>query len=898
MLDEHRPDPDELLASIQKQEAQAERGKLKIFLGMAAGVGKTYTMLKEAHQLRDDGLDVVVGYIETHGRRETEELLDGLEVLPRRQVEYRGSWLEEMDLDAVLERQPALVLVDELAHTNIPGARHAKRYQDVLDILEAGCDVYTTVNVQHFESRADAVRQITGITVHETVPDTLLELADDVELIDLTPEELRKRLFEGKVYTPERVNVAADNFFRVGNLTALRMMALRLTAERVDHQLQDYMELKRIAGPWKSGERLLVAIGPGPFSARLIRWTRRMAYNLEAPWLAVFVEGSRTLPEDAQAMVSRHLELARSLGAEVLTVAGDDVPDALLNLARRRNITQIIIGKPLHKPRLALFRRGSHVDRLIRNSGNIDVYVVTGDDPSGEPSRSALPALPKIDRRSGWRGYLLAAGAIGLITLIDFLIVPIAGYQLVGLTDLLAVLLVAIYIGRGPALLAAVLSGLSWNYLFIEPLLTLQIFLPQDIALLLLYFVIALFAGNLAARLRTREQQAQFNAERNLALFTLTHETAGAMDMDAVLATAVEQVGRVFDAEVAVLLPRATGDGIAPHPSSSLAMDEKEEGVAGWVFEHGRVAGRNTDTLPKASARYYPLRAPSGIVGVIGLRRRSTERLPFDQESLLETFVGQIALAVERELLDEAAEQATLLRESERLSATLLNSISHELRTPIASIRGAADSLLRPGTGLNEPSRRQLTHDILDASERLNRLVENLLDMSRLESGRLHLKRDWCDMREIIGVAAQRLASCLAERPLTIDVQPDLSLIRLDFVLIEQVLVNLLDNTCAYTPPGTRVQIQAREQNKWCELTLSNDGPPIPAPDLERIFDKFYRLPGTAVTGTGLGLPISRGLVEAHGGTLAAENLLARGVRFTIRLPMPDEPPPVQEARS
>lgn len=896
MLDEHRPDPDELLATIQKQEAQAERGKLKIFLGMAAGVGKTYAMLLEARQLMAEGVDVVVGYIETHGRRETELLLGGLEIVPRRRIEYRGAWLEEMDLEAILERRPALVLVDELAHTNAAGARHAKRHQDVLDILEAGSDVYTTVNVQHFESRADAVRQITGITVHETVPDTLLELAEDVELIDLTPEELRKRLFEGKVYTPERVNIAADNFFRVGNLTALRMMALRLTAERVDHQLQDYMELKRIAGPWKSGERLMVAIGPGPFSARLIRWTRRMAYNLEAPWLAVFVESSHPLSDEAQAIVNHHFDLARSLGAEVLTVAGDDVPDTLLRLARRRNITQIVIGKPLRRKQFDLFGRGSYVDRLIRDSGEIDVYVVTGDEPSDKPNKVALPTLPKIDRHSNWRGYLLAAGAIGLITLVDLLIVPIAGYQLVGLTDLLAVLLVAVYIGRGPALLAAVLSALSWNYLFIEPQLTFQISLPQDIALLLLYFAIALFAGNLTARLRIREQQAQFNAERNLALFTLTHETAGAVDMDAVLATAVEQVGRVFDAEVAVLLPRAKGDGIVPHPCGSLVMDEKEEGVAGWVFEHGRVAGRNTDTLPRASARYYPLRTPSGTVGVIGIRRYSTERLPFDQESLLETFVGQIALAVERELLDEAAEQAALLRESERLSAALLNSISHELRTPIASIRGGADSLLQPGKELGEPARRQLTRDILDASERLNRLVENLLDMSRLESGRLHLKREWCDVREIIGVAAIRLSSCLAERPLTIDTQSDLPLIKLDFVLIEQVLVNLLDNACTYTPPGTRIYIRAHEEDKWCELTVSNDGPSIPATDLERIFDKFYRVPGSAITGTGLGLPISRGLVEAHGGTLIAENPPTGGVRFMIRLPMPDEPPPVQEA--
>jgi two-component system sensor histidine kinase KdpD len=896
-MDYERPDPDALLATIQKEEDRRRRGKLKIFFGMAAGVGKTYAMLEEARRIRADEIDMVVGYVETHGRRETELLLEGLEIIPRRQIEYRGAILEEMDLDAVLARHPDLVLVDELAHSNAPGMRHAKRYQDVLDILEAGIDVYTTINVQHFESRADAVRQITGITIHETVPDTLIELADDIELIDLTPEELRKRLFEGKVYTQERVTVAADNFFRVGNLTALRMMALRLTAERVDHQLQDYMELKRIAGPWKSGERLMVAVGPGPFSERLIRWTRRMAYNLEAPWLAVFVEASKPLSVEARLMVSRHFDLARSLGAEIISIAGDDVPDALLQLARRRNVTQIVIGKPLRRRRDEILSGGSYVDRLIRHSGDIDIYVVTGDDTPRSRTGVALPSLPRVDRHSGWQGYLLSAGLIGLVTLIDFLIVPIAGYQLVGLTDLLAVLLDAVYIGRGPALLAAALSALSWNFLFIEPRFTFDIFLPQDIALLLLYFAIALFAGNLTARLRIREQQARFNAERNLALYTLTHETAGAMDMNAVLTTAVEQIGRVFDAEVAILLPDSDGGGIKPHPCSSLLMDEKEKGVAGWVYEFGRAAGRNTDTLPNAAARYYPLHTPSGTAGVIGIRRHSDDRLPFDQESLLETFIGQIALAVEREMLDEAAEQATLLRESERLSAALLNSISHELRTPIASVRGAADSLLQPGHELPADSRRQLARDILDASERLNRLVENLLDMSRLESGRLQLKREWCDVREIIGVAAHRLETCLAERPMTIDVQSDLPLVKLDFVLIEQVLVNLLDNACTYTPPGTHIRIKAFKRDRDCEIVVSNDGPPIPAEDLDRIFDKFYRIPGLTVTGTGLGLPISRGLVEAHGGTLSAENRSAGGVRFTIRLPMPDEPPPVREAR-
>lgn len=895
-MEYERPDPDALLASIQKEDERRRRGKLKIFFGMAAGVGKTFAMLEDARRVAADGVDVVVGVVETHGRAETEALLQGLEQIPRIHIEYRGATLSEMDADGILARRPELVLVDELAHSNAPGVRHLKRYQDVLELLEAGINVYTTVNVQHFESRADAVRQITGITVHETVPDTMLELADEIELIDLTPEELRKRLAEGKVYTLERSDMAARNFFRTGNLTALREMALRLTAERVDHQLQDYMDVKRITGPWKSAERLMVAVGSAPFSERLIRWTRRMAYNLEAPWLAVHVATSRPLGDEDQQRISRHFDLARSLGGEVITISDDDVPAALLHLARQRNITQIVIGKPLRKRWDEFLSGGSYVDRVIRNSGEIDVYVVTGDETEGDRPLSSWPAVPAIERQSSWRGYLLAVALIGMMTLVDFLIVPIAGYQLVGLTDLLAVLLVAVYIGRGPALLAAVLSALSWNFLFIEPRFTFDIFLPQDIALLLLYFAIALFAGNLTARLRAREQQARANAERNLALFTLTHETSVAVDMDAVLITAVAQVGRVFAAEVAILLPRSDMTGIALHPCSSLVLDEKEMGVATWVYEFGRMAGRNTDTLPTATARYYPLRTPSGTVGVIGIRRRAKERLPFDQESLLQTFVGQIALAVEREMLDDAAKQTELLRESERLTAALLNSISHELRTPLATIHGAADSLLRPGQTIPDEQRRQLTHDILDASYRLNRLVENLLDMSRLESGRLQIKQEWCDVGEIIGVAAQRLASCLVERPLSIEVPTDMPLVKLDFVLIEQVLVNLLDNACTYTPPGTHIRIKARQHDSVCEIILANDGPPIPTADLERIFDKFYRLAGATANGTGLGLPISRGLVEAHGGTLTANNCPTKGVRFTIRLPMVEKPPSVMEA--
>lgn len=888
-----RPDPDALLAAIQKNEARQGRGKLKIFIGMAAGVGKTYAMLAAAHQLRANGVDVVVGYVETHKRAETDALLAGLEAIPHRQVEYRGAWLQELDTDAVLARRPALALVDELAHTNAPGSRHLRRWQDVIELLDAGLNVWTTVNVQHFESRADAVREITGIVVHETVPDSLLDLADEIELIDLSPEDLRKRLAEGKVYTPERVEVAASNFFRVGNLTALREMALRLTAEHVDHQLQDYMQLKQIAGPWKSGERLMVAVGPSPFSERLIRWTRRMAYNLEAPWLAVYIETPRALSADARERLAQNIALARNLGGEIVTVAGDDISAALLRIAHQRNVTQIVVGKPLHRPVRDFLRRGSLVNHLIRASGDIDIYVVTGDKPEPERARPAVAAA----QPSVWTQYVLAAMIVAATTALDLIALPFIGYQAVGLIELLTVLLIAIFIGRGPALMAAAISAISWNFLFIKPLFTLEISRAEDVILFALYFAIAIFTGSLTARLRTQERQARNNAERTMALYTLAHEIAAAVNMDDVLQTAVAQIGRVFNAEVAVLLPQGEQAAPTPHASGTLPLDDKELSVALWAYDNGKPAGRFTDTLPLATVQFIPLNTATRTVGVIGIRARQTERLSFDQEVLLETFINQITLVIEREILDEAAEQSAMLRESERLYTALLNSISHELRTPIATIKGASSSLLNPATGINEGVRVALAKDIQSSADRLNRLVENLLDMSRLESGRLQLKREWCDLSDLIGVAVQRVDYCASTHPIQLQLAPGLPLVQLDFVLIEQVIVNLLDNACGYTPPGTEITVAARSLGQQVEIAVSDSGPGIPQDLIERIFEKFYRLPGTATGGTGLGLSISRGLLEAHGGTLNAENLPAGGTRFTLRLPLDGTPPPVREAQ-
>jgi two-component system sensor histidine kinase KdpD len=880
---------------VQAEEARPPRGRLKIYLGMAPGSGKTYTMLEEGRRQRSQGRDVVVGHVETHGQADVEFLLQGLEIGQGEAAERRGAQVPEMDLDALLARRPQLVLVDELPHTNAPGMRHRKRYQDVIELLEAGIDVYTTADVLHFDSRADAVAQIVGAPVQEKVPDLLIDLADEVKLIDLPPEELRLRVAQGKVSVSEHPDAALAGFYRIGNLTALREMALRLTAEHVDHKLQDYMQVKRIAGPWKSGERLLVAVGASPFSEQAVRWTRRIAYTLNAPWLAVHVQTSRSLDGPQQEQLARNLELVRSLGGEVVSTAGDDVANAIVRVARRRNVTQIVVGKPSPTQWWNPANHRTLVNELIAASGEIDIYVISGEDEAATPQ--SLQALQGNSPLSSWSDYLLALAIVAGVTAILALLFesyPWLDYHAVGLIELFAVLLIAIYLGRGPALLAAFASAISWNFLFINPRLTFAISEAQDLILFALYFVIALLAGNMTARLRQQERLARYNAERTAALYALAHATATAVNMDDVLASAVDQLGRAFDADVAILLPK--GERLEPqaHQASTFALNAADYGAASWVFENARRAGRHTATLPEVSAQYLPLRTPSRTVGVLGIRMRRPSTFTYEQELLLETFANQIALVIERELLDEAAEQSSMLRESERLHTALLNSISHELRTPIATISGAASVLVAGPT--DGRIQIELSRSIQNAASRLNGLVANLLDMSRLDAGRLQLKLDWCDVGEVIGVAAQRSGDCLVERALNIEVPPDLPLVQMDFVLMEQVLVNLLDNACSYSPPDAPITIEATLHDGMLNIAVQDGGRGIPPGDLERVFDKFYRVPGTATGGTGLGLAICRGLVEAHGGTLRAENAASGGARFTVCLPAGALPPPVKEA--
>ncbi|MEO8394861.1 MAG: ATP-binding protein, partial [Chloroflexota bacterium] len=641
----------------------------------------------------------------------------------------------------------------------------------------------------------------------------------------------------------------------------------------------------------KSADRLMVAVSPSPLSERLIRWTRRMAYNLEATWLAIYVESPRLLSDEDKVRLAHNLELARQLGGEVISTTGSDVIESLMRVARQRNVTQIVIGKPAHSPLQDLLRGGSYVNRLVRASGAVDVYVVTGD-----PSESSQQVrLPRPQPHSVWHEYMLGALIIAAVTAINLVTLPFIGYQAVGMTDLLAVLLIAAYIGRGPALVAAALSAITWDILFIPPRFTPIINHLEDVIVLVMYFFIAIFTGNLTAKIRAQQQQARSYAERTLAVYTLARETASAVTMDDVLKTAIDQIGRVFDAEVAIFLRTNTNHLEAqPHPLSTLTVNEKEFTVATWVFDNGKPAGHYTETLSAAEAKYLPLLTSGGTVGVLGVRTRKNERLSIDEEALLDTFTRQVALVIEREMLDEAAEQAAMLRESERLHNTLLNSISHELRTPIATIVGAASSLLNQS--VNPEAEHALLSDIQAAADRLNRLVANLLDMTRLESGRLKLKLEWCDIGDLINVALSSTAKRLVEHPVTLHLAANLPLVQMDFVLMEQVLVNLLDNIASYTPSGTPVEISGKAEDGTIHVSVTDHGGGLPADDLERVFDKFYRVPGSRAGGTGLGLSISRGLVTAHGGTIEAANLPEGGAQFTIKLPITTAPPPAQEA--
>ena len=888
MLEESRPNPDALLSSLQREEAAKHRGRLKVFLGMCPGVGKTFAMLEAARRELAEGRDVVAGYIVTHGRRETDALVAGIPQIPRLNMEYRGMSLDELDIDAMLARHPQLALVDELAHTNAPGSRHPKRYQDVIELLDAGIDVFTTLNVQHVESRADTVRDITGAEIQETIPDSVLDQAE-IELVDLPPDELLKRLAEGRVYVAERAQAAAKGFFKQGNLFALRELALRLAAEHVGQNVRDYLAARQIGGPWKSGQCLLVGLSPSPLSESMARWTRRMSDSLQAPWIAVYVDTGGTLSEADQARLQKNLTLARELGAEVITTGDQDVVTALLRVARQHNVTQIVVGKPAGRWSLAGWFGQSALHRLIQESGQIDIHCVRAE--SNAPDTRAV--ISRHLFRSSPRQYMSALGMVGATTALNFFVSKWTGHYTPSLVYLLSIVGLALFVGRGPILLAATVSALLWNYYFLPPLYTFYITSVQDALMFCTFFAVALVMGQLTARLRAQRQADREREARATALYLLTRELAEGKDLAELLGIVVGEVGKVFAAKVAVLLPEPDQpEQIVAYPFGTLEVTEKEQAVALWVYRNDKPAGRTTDTLPSARALYLPLVAPAGCLGVIGLELRDEKLLSLQQRNLLESFIRQIALVLDRQRLRDAEQSATVLAESERLSKALLNSVSHELRTPLAAITSAASSLEELSHHSDGTTRNALIAEIREASQRLNRLVGNLLDMTRLESGRMQLRLDWCDVTDLVSVVLKQLERELAGHPVTLALEPKLPLLRIDFVFLQQALANLLLNAALHTPPGTPIRVGAAVRDQELQLVVADSGPGIPPEAFSQLFEKFYRAPGAPAGGSGLGLSIVKGFVEAHGGRVQAENRAGGGAQFTIHLPLGEAPPP------
>ena len=882
MNDSERPNPDALLAAIQSEAVRKKRGRLKVFLGMCPGVGKTYAMLEAAQRELRGGRDIVIGYVETHGRKETDALTSGLPLIPRKTSEHRNLALTEMDLDAVLARHPQLALVDELAHTNAPGSRHPKRWQDVNELLDAGIDVFTTLNVQHIESRADTVRQITGAEIRETVSDSILDAAQ-IELVDLPPTELVARLQQGKVYLPERAASAAQNFFRESNLTALRELSLRLVADHVGVDTQEFHRTQAGAVAWKTGHRLLVAVSASPLSESLIRWTRRMADSLKCPWLAVHVENSRALDEAAQSRLEKNLALARTLGAEVIDTTDENLARGLLRIAQQNNVSQIILGKPAAANLLEWFRAGKLLRQLTRDSGDIDLQVVRAEKSGVTPARARW----RWRLQSGGKQYAVAAATLAVVGLLNVLLAQYTGPRVPGFIFLLAVVLLALFLGRGPVLFAGAASALAWNYFFLPPRFTLIITSTEDGVLFGLYFVVTIVLGQLVARIRAQELAERRREERATALYQLTREFAQAGTRDEIVWQLVAEVSRVFQANTAVVLPGK--NSLAAHPDSSLALTEKELHVAEWSFLNRQPAGKFTDNLPGAESLHLPLMTERAVVGVLSVSLPE-KTFPLARRDLLEAYARQAALVLDRVALRAAGEQSKLVAESERLSNALLNSISHELRTPLAAITSAA-SALAEGKNADGVFDRKMVAEIQEASARLNRLVGNLLDVTRLESGHVREKLDWCDVGDLVQTTVRSLEHELAGREIKIEVAEKIPLARLDFTLMQQALSNLLLNATVHTPAGTQILLQARHEPGQLILSVADNGPGLPPDLLPRIFDKFFRAPGAPAGGSGLGLAIVKGFVEAHSGQISAANRPGGGVIFTIRIPQTELPP-------
>jgi len=895
-----RKTPEEILESIERES----RGKLTIYLGSSAGVGKTYSMLEAAREKKHGGADVVIGWIDTHGRKETEKLTKGIERVQPMLLEYRGKSFREMDLDSVLKRKPNLVLVDELAHTNIQGSRHSRRFQDVEELLRSGINVYTTVNIQHVESLNDVVAQITGIVVRETVPDRIIEEADSIRLIDISTDELVNRLKEGKVYIPAQAEQALSKFFRPGNLNALRELAMRFAARRVDREISEYMRAHRIEGPWPMAGNVMVCIGGSPFSAQLIRAAFQLSRGLRSEWYALHVDTSKRLfpmGDRERTRIHRNMRLAEELGAKTITVIGEDLASEILETARIHNISSLVVGKPRHNKAWDLIY-GSVVDELSRKGGGLNIYIIqTGISSEAPPSIKTGTSVPQFN----WMHYAVSLMMSGLVTAAGLFFKSELDLINIAFLYLLPVVLSASWWGRWPSYFTAFCSVLFFDFLFVPPIFTFTVHDIRHALSFVIFMIVAFIIGGKTEQLKSEAQSARIRERNSRTLYEFGREIAGVSDLAVIAKKLSTHMAETLEREVVVLFPggenelklsycynprRKNEPFTAECPDSqscgNKAIDSSTMAVAVWVYKNARVAGRSTDTLSDCSYLFVPLLAKGKAEGVLGVNMGNENLMP-EQWRLLDTWVQLAAIMIERVKMDEVLQEAALFAESKRLQSTLFNSLSHELKTPLSSIIGSVSTLVEAGDVYTSDQKSQLLHEIRGGAMRLERVVANLLDTARLESGMLELKIDSGDIVDIVGTSLRQMRDILKSGDVTVDIPPDIPFVRCDSVLIELVLVNLLDNALKFCRTGAKITISASSTDGRVKVSVADEGPGVPPEELGNIFDKFHRVKVSESTagGSGLGLSICKAVIELHGGEIWAENRMPTGTAVHFTLP-------------
>ncbi len=886
-MESSRPNPNVILARIAEDEVRKKKGHLRLFFGMAAGVGKTCAMLKAAHERLAEGVDVCIGVVETHGRIETQKLVSGLAFVPTKNIQYRDLSFEEMDLEAILVRKPQLVLIDEMAHTNVPSSRHEKRYQDILEILENGIDVYSTMNVQHLESRADIVQLITAVNVRETVPDSVLDRVDQIDLIDLTPRQLLERLQEGKVYPGRKTEQALQHFFQEGNLSALREMALRVTANKVERDMRE-IPLDGRGGVSHSVRReLLVAISHSPFSEKLIRTARRMAQDLDLSWVAVHVDTDRPLGREDQNQLVQNLNLAQEMGADTLTLHGTSIAAAITDYIKNHNVIQVVVGRPEQKRRWQNLGKLSSrfIEDLIDDNPHCDIVVLHHPGMEMKAKRKNQELCAPFPLGS----YLKVILWVLLIAIANHQLDSVIGYRASGFIFLLFVIVSGLFFSTGPIFLAATLSALIWNFFFIPPRWTFTIGAPEDAMMFLAYFVIASVSGFLTHQVKNNQRILKSREEKTRALYDILRSMTLVQGIEPLIELARSKIEALFKAETSVFLAEQN-KLLLQSSYGKLVLNDKDQAVATWCFDNGRMAGWSTDTLPMASIFCLCLKTGDKKFGILVYKPSVDRKLNPEEETLLFSITNQIAIALAKKQYDEEMKQSALLLESEKLHQTLLNCISHELRTPLTAIMGAATSLeLQVSASENN---QLLLSEIVLASEHLNHVFENLLDMTRIESGVIRLNREWFDVSELVREVVAKENRLLAKHNVNFVAATKTIYLFGDFHLLEHVLTNLLLNAANYSPLGSAITLTVESDNKSIHIHCRDQGAGIPDELLPVVFERFYRLPGTPTGGLGLGLSIAKNLVELHGGQIIVSRHASGGSIFSMIFPF--QVPPVE----